>query len=77
MAAPKASPTVELCEYNPVAGNASYGGQMEGDCLNEATVCLGNNPSWHLCESCAGLPRFKRFRRRVPLRHAVNGRGES
>lgn len=60
----------ERCEFNPVANNASYGGAMEGDCENEATVCLGTNPSWHVCDSCAALPRFSRYRRRVPLRRA-------
>lgn len=35
----------------------------DGDCPNVATVSLGNG-EWHLC---AGLPRFRRFRRRRPL----------
>ena len=35
-------------------------------CPNEAvwSVGVGTN-NWHLCESCAGLPRFKRLRSRV------------
>lgn len=68
--------TIELCEYNPVTADASYGGRAEGDCPNEASVCLGKDPSWHLCESCAALPRFKRFRRRVPLRRAEHPSAE-
>lgn len=62
---------VDLCEYNPRLKVASYGGQVAGDCPNEAVICVGKNPSWHLCESCAALPRFKRFRRnRTSLRPA-------
>ncbi len=37
-------------------------------CTNEATVSLGTGrKNIHLCESCAALPRFKRFRRRVGI----------
>ena len=59
----------ELCEFNPKITKASYGGHVDGDCTNEATVCLGSRPSWHLCDSCAALPFFSRFRTRAPLRH--------
>lgn len=70
MAGPKAAPMAEPCDYNPLRKEAGYGGKVEGDCPNEATVSLGVKPNWHLCESCASLPAFKRFRRRAPLRRA-------
>jgi len=35
----------------------------------EATISVGTGKNnWHLCASCAALPRFKRLRRRVPLK---------
>lgn len=36
-------------------------------CPNPATVSVGQKGAWHLCDSCAKLPNFKPFRRRVPL----------
>lgn len=55
------------CEWNPKASVAAIEPPADGDCPNVATVSLGNG-EWHLCASCAGLPRFRRFRRRRPLR---------
>lgn len=50
------------CEWNPDEGRAAY----ENEVHSFATVSLGNG-KWHLCESCAALPEFKRFRKRVPI----------
>lgn len=36
-----------------------------------ATVSVGANGAWHLCASCAALPRFKRFRVRKQLTPAT------
>jgi hypothetical protein len=70
-----------LCEYDPVRGRPAkmipVGRQSNGElsctstgCPNEATVSVGANGQWHLCESCAALPYSKRFRKRMPLREA-------
>jgi hypothetical protein len=39
-------------------------------CKNPAVLSVGASlaNNWHLCERCAALPRFKRFRSRVELR---------
>lgn len=58
------------CEWNPKASVAAIEPPADGDCPNVATVSLGNG-EWHLCASCAGLPRFRRFRRRRPLRSSL------
>lgn len=67
MAGPKASKP-ERCEWNPRFNEPSSEPQAPGDCENNAAVCVGRSPTWHLCESCAALPRFKRFRVRQPLK---------
>lgn len=56
----------ELCEWNPRRDCAA----LVGDgCQNEATLSVGRGKdNWHLCESCANLPRFARKKHRVPLR---------
>lgn len=48
------------CEYDPEAGHPA---EIGHGCRNEATVSLGRG-KWHLCEPCAALPAFKRFRKR-------------
>lgn len=63
----------DLCEWNPVTHNAATSPPAPGDCPNEASVCVGSGISWHLCESCAELPEFSKYRRREPLRTGVNG----
>jgi hypothetical protein len=55
----------ERCEWNPTRNRLTW--SNENDCPNRATVCLGHNPSYHLCDSCASLPRFKRYRKRTSL----------
>lgn len=54
----------ELCEWNPEAGRGSYEGE---GCPNPAAVSVGHQGSWHLCDSCAALPRFKRYKVRRRL----------
>jgi len=49
----------EACEWDPDTGEAAVVG---GGCKNPATVVLGAVGEWHLCESCAALPVFKRFK---------------
>ncbi len=61
-----------MCEWNPKKNRPSqyivgFGGSTDG-CQNEAVLCVGANGEWHLCEECAKLCRFKRFRVRKRLR---------
>lgn len=59
----------ERCEWNPLTNEASYGGSAEGDCPNESWWSIGstNKKNFHLCDSCAALPKFKRFTHRTPI----------
>lgn len=57
----------ETCEYNPSAKRAAYSGDDPGSCQHIARVCVGAKGAWHLCNKCAALPEFKRFRARSPL----------
>lgn len=55
----------EMCEWNPDAGRAAFSNE-QGHA--PATILVGRgSPNWHLCESCAALPRFARYKKR-PLR---------
>ena len=55
------------CEWNPSENRAAY--DIDDHYLNTpARVIVGADGQWRLCESCAALPRFKRFRKRVPIR---------
>jgi len=60
----------ERCEWNPRFHEPSSEPPAPGDCQNVAMLCVGRSPSWHVCESCAAEPRFRRYRVRVPLRRA-------
>lgn len=52
------------CEWNPTAGRAALSGDPSH---GEATVCVGAKGLWHLCATCAALPRFNVYRTRKPL----------
>lgn len=59
---------MSLCEWDPAAHSAAEL-QMIRDglaepvgCLNEAVIALGHKGEWHLCATCAELPRFRRYR---------------
>lgn len=62
----------ELCEWNPKDDRpAVYVDRKTGatdGCQNEAELSVGVKENWHICASCAALPRFKRMTRRVSLR---------
>jgi hypothetical protein len=50
-----------VCEWDPEENAPGY----VGDAHNApADVVVGSNGEWHLCSSCAALPRFKRYRKR-------------
>jgi len=57
------------CEWDPANDRHALilGDKYEG-CANQATTCVGADGQWHLCDDCAALSRFKRFRTRKPLR---------
>ena len=58
----------ERCEWNPRLSKPALNPPRPDDCPNEARVSLGTGAeNIHLCETCAVLPKFARFRRRVPL----------
>jgi hypothetical protein len=47
------------CEWDPEAGQGRYEGE---GCPNPATVAVRHQGIWRLCDSCAALPRFKRYK---------------
>jgi hypothetical protein len=56
------------CEWNPTADREAF----EGDPPHgEATVMVGADGKYHLCDACARLPRFARYRVRRPLGRRV------
>jgi len=52
----------ERCEWNPVTHAGAFDPPTPTDCKNAATVVLGRRGEWHVCETCAADPSFKRFR---------------
>ena len=59
-----------LCEWNPTLKEAALCGsdKRDTDCSKEATLIVGADGLWHICEACASMPEFRRFRARRPLR---------
>jgi len=57
----------ERCEWDPV-NNRAAGTSGHFGCLNDAVWSIGAKGDWHLCASCARLPRFARYTVRKPLR---------
>lgn len=66
------------CEWDPERGQPAavvvvpvvptdWDRRERQGCTNRAMLSVGANGEWHLCDTCAALPDFKRFRRRVPL----------
>lgn len=53
------------CEYNPVNKGPAIS-DAPGNCENEATLSIGDG-KWHLCDSCALLSEFNRFKIRRSL----------
>lgn len=51
----------EQCEYAPSVERGRYEGADPEACPNEATLSVGTKDNWHLCASCAALPRFSRY----------------
>jgi hypothetical protein len=70
--------TTNLCEWDPDNDRPACGVPRQPEthtgCKNVATLSVGSQ-NWHLCASCAGLPKFSRLRRRVALKEACPGCG--
>ena len=60
--------TNEPCEWNPDANREAM---TDDEWHADAALSVGRNPNWHLCEGCAALPRFNKFKRRIPLKGAA------
>jgi len=63
---------VGTCEWEPDL--RAIGDIREGigtPCPNAATISVGADGMWHLCASCATLPIFNAYRKRVPLSGGV------
>lgn len=58
---------VDPCEWNPSEGRAAYDDETHAN----ADLVVGANGQWRLCRACAALPRFARFRRRVPVKRPL------
>ena len=54
------------CEWNPTEERASWSGDVHFD-ATPAAVIVGADGQWRLCESCAALPHFARFKSRKPI----------
>ncbi len=52
------------CEYSPERGDAAY----EHEVHASATVIVGANGRWRLCDQCAALPKFNRFKVRTRIK---------
>jgi 5-methylcytosine-specific restriction endonuclease McrA len=83
---------MRLCDWNPdenkpamphrsgVFSSGRYSGAWQPDvngCPNPAALVVGSRGEWYLCESCAGLPRFGRFKVKVPIREFFERRKHS
>lgn len=54
------------CEWNPETNRpAEFGDRHFNDA--HATVIVGGQINYRLCDSCAALPNFKRMKKRVPI----------
>ena len=58
------------CEWDPAENRPA---QSVDASHAEAAVFVGSRGEWHLCESCAALPRFAKYRKRVALKRAKGG----
>ena len=59
------------CEWNPTEKRAAFN---DDPAHGEAVWSVGVDGKWHLCESCAALPEFARYRNRQRLNRRVPAR---
>ena len=55
------------CEWNPRTNQPAWSNELHFR-TTKAEVIVGANGQWRLCQSCAALPVFRRFRKRIPIR---------
>jgi hypothetical protein len=55
---------VSDCEWNPTANRPAFNDDPPH---GEAVWSVGVDGKWHLCDACAQLPAFARYRRRAML----------
>ncbi|MEK9901446.1 MAG: hypothetical protein VW516_11940, partial [Rhodospirillaceae bacterium] len=54
----------DTCEWDPERCEAAT---TERGCQRPAAVIVGADGKWRLCSECAGLPAFKRYKRRKAI----------
>lgn len=55
---------VETCEWNPDENRPA----MRGEHLSPARWSVGTGKNnFHLCDECNELPRFSKYRKRIPI----------
>jgi hypothetical protein len=47
------------CEWNPKENRTAY----EDEVHAQATWVVGSNGKYHLCDECANLPKFVRYKK--------------
>jgi hypothetical protein len=57
---------VDDCEYDPDLRQAKVSDKYH---RVPATVIVGADGQWRLCDACAALPVFRRFKNRQPIPH--------
>jgi hypothetical protein len=59
---------VATCEWNPAEKRPAFDDDPPH---GEATQVVGVDGKWHLCDGCASLPEFARYRKRSTLKRRV------
>lgn len=54
------------CEFDPSTGLASWSDSTHY-LQEQATVLVGADGKWRLCQSCSELPVFRRYRKRTQI----------
>jgi hypothetical protein len=55
-----------ICEWNPAENQEAY--TTDKPHAN-AIWQIGTNTTWHLCDQCARLPRFRKYKKRDLLKN--------
>lgn len=61
---------MSTCEWNPSEDRPAF---EDDEPHGQSVMMVGASGQWHLCASCAQLPRFSRYVKR-PLRRMVPDR---
>lgn len=59
-----------MCEHMTETMASNGMRTEERGCGKIAVVRVGSNGQWHLCETCAALPEYKRYKNRAPISQA-------